>query len=118
MPTDQGLERKFGSILPLLDERQRRLLLAAEARSLGYGGISRVSRASGVSRATVPTAVKQLDAPALPGGRARGVGGGRKRARDKGPAILEALERLITPGTRGDPMSPLRWTVSVIRTPS
>jgi len=73
MPTDQELERKFGTILPLLDERQRRLLLAAEARALGYGGISRVSRASGISRATVQTAVKQLDAPALPGGRVRGV---------------------------------------------
>jgi transposase len=115
MPTDQELAQKFATILPLLDERQRRLLLAAEARSLGYGGISRVSRASGVARATVQTAVKQLDAPALPGGRVRGVGGGRKRVRDKDPAILEALERLIAPETRGDPMSPLRWTCKSTR---
>jgi DDE family transposase len=115
MPTDQELGRKFATILPLLDERQRRLLLAAEARSLGYGGISRVSRASGISRATVQTALKQLDDPALPGGRVRGAGGGRKRVRDQDPAILEALERLIAPETRGDPMSPLRWTCKSTR---
>jgi transposase len=115
MPTEQELGRKFATILPLLDERQRRLLLAAEARSLGYGGISRVSRASGISRATVQAALKQLDAPALPTGRVRGVGGGRKRVRDKDPAILEALERLIAPETRGDPMSPLRWTCKSTR---
>src|SRR5512135_2487468 len=84
MTTNQELERKFATILPCLDERQRRLLLAAEARSLGYGGISRVSRAAGISRATIQTAMKQLDAPALPGGRVRNIGGGRKRIRDTG----------------------------------
>jgi hypothetical protein len=115
MPTDKELGRKFATILPLLDERQRRLLLAAEARSLGYGGISRVSRASGISRATVQAALKQLDAPVLPAGRFRSIGGGRKRVRDKDPAILEALESLIAPETRGDPMSPLRWTCKSTR---
>jgi transposase len=115
MTTDQELERKFATILPCLNERQRRLLLAAEARSLGSGGISRVSRASGVSRATIQTASKQLDSPLLPGGRVRSLGGGRKRLRDKDPAILEALDRLITPQTRGDPMSPLRWTCKSTR---
>jgi hypothetical protein len=115
MSTDQELERKFATILPLLDERQRRLVVAAEARSLGYGGISRVSRASGLARVTVQTALQQLDAPVLPAGRVRSVGGGRKRVRDKDPAILEALERLIAPETRGDPMSPLRWTCKSTR---
>jgi transposase len=115
MTTDQELERKFATILPCLNERQRRLLLAAEARSLGYGGISRVSRASGISRATIQTASKQLDSPLLPGGRVRSIGGGRKRVHDKDPAILEALERLIAPETRGDPMSPLRWTCKSTR---
>jgi hypothetical protein len=110
MVTDQGLEQKFATILPLLDERQRRLLLAAEARSLGYGGVSKISKVSGISRATIQTALKQLDSPPLPGGRVRGVGGGRKRSRDKVPAMVEALEQLIAPETRGDPMSPLQWT--------
>ena len=115
MVTDQGLEQKFASILPLLDERQRRLLLAAEARSLGYGGVSKISKASGISRATIQTALKQLDSPPLPGDRVRSAGGGRKKSRDKVPAMVEALERLIAPETRGDPMSPLRWTCKSTR---
>lgn len=115
MTTEQELERKFATILPCLNERQRRLLLAAEARSLGYGGISRVSRASGISRATIQTALSQLDSPLLPGGRIRSAGGGRKRVRDQDPAILGALERLIAPEARGDPISPLRWTCKSTR---
>jgi hypothetical protein len=115
MPTDRELEQKFATILPLLDERQRRLLLAAEARSLGYGGVSKISRVSGISRATIQIALKQLDSPPLPEGRVRDVGGGRKCSRDKAPAMVEALERLITPETRGDPMSPLRWTCKSTR---
>jgi hypothetical protein len=63
MHDDRELERKFASILPCLDERQRRLLAAAEARSLGYGGIRRVSRASGISHAAIQRALKELDAP-------------------------------------------------------
>ena len=81
-----------------------------EARSLGYGGIRRVSRASGISHTAIRRALKQLDAPPPPAGRARRPGGGRKKVRDKSPAILAALEELIAPETRGDPMSPLRWT--------
>jgi transposase len=115
MATDQDLEQKFATILPLLDERQRRLLLAAEARSLGYGGVSKISRASGISRATIQTASKQLDSPPLPSGRVRSVGGGRKRSCDKVPAMVEALEQLIAPEARGDPMSPLRWTCKSTR---
>jgi transposase len=115
MITDQGLEEKFATILPLLDERQRRLLLAAEARSLGYGGVSKISKASGISRATIQTALKQLDSPPLSSGRVRSAGGGRKKSRDKVPAMVEALEQLIAPETRGDPMSPLRWTCKSTR---
>ena len=117
MANDQELERKFATILPCLDERerQRRLLAAAEARSLGYGGITRVSKASGLSRPTIQAALKRLDTPALSSDRVRGIGGGRKKARDKNPAILAALEKLIAPETRGDPMSPLRWTCKSTR---
>jgi hypothetical protein len=106
MHDDPELQRKFASILPNLDERQRRLLAAAEARSLGYGGIRRVSRASGISHTTIRRALEQLDAPPPPTGHVRRPGGGRKRVRDKSPAILAALEGLIAPETRGDPMSP------------
>ncbi len=115
MPDDPELQRKFAAILPNLDERQRRLLAAVEARSLGYGGIRRVSRASGISHAAIQRALKELDAPPPPPGRVRRPGGGRKKLRDKEPAILVALEGLIAPETRGDPMSPLRWTCKSTR---
>src|SRR3954454_15743953 len=115
MHDDTGLQRKFASILPNLDERQRRLLAAAEARSLGYGGVRRVSRASGISHTAIQRALKQLDAPPPPAGHVRRPGGGRKKVRDKSPAILAALEELIAPDTRGDPMSPLRWTCKSTR---
>jgi transposase len=115
MHDDRALEQKFASILPRLDERQRRLLAAAEARCLGYGGIRRVSRASGLSHATIQKALKELDTPPDPRGRVRSTGGGRKKIREKAPAILDALETLIAPETRGDPMSPLRWTCKSTR---
>jgi len=115
MHDDPELQRKFASILPNLDERQRRLLAAAEARSLGYGGIGRVSWASGISHTAIRRALKQLDAPPPPAGHVRRPGGGRKKVRDKDPAILSALEELIAPETRGDPMSPLRWTCKSTR---
>ena len=66
MHDDPELQKKFASILPSLDERQRRLLAAAEARSLGYGGVRRVSRASGISHTAIQRALKQLDAPPPP----------------------------------------------------
>ena len=87
MHDDPELQRKFAAILPNLDERQRSLLAAAEARSLGYGGISRVSRASGISHTAIRRALKQLDAPPPPAGRVRRPGGGRKRIRDQSPAV-------------------------------
>ncbi len=83
MHDDRALERKFASILPCLDVRQRRLLAAAEARCLGYGGIRRVSRASRLSHATIPKAWKGLDTPPDPKLRVRRPGGGRKKIREK-----------------------------------
>src|SRR5512135_293852 len=115
MHDDPELQQKFAAILPNLDERQRSLLAAAEARSLGYGGIRRVSRASGISHTAIRRALKQLDAPPPPAGRVRRLGGGRKKIRDQSPAVLAALEELIAPETRGDPMSPLRWTCKSTR---
>ena len=114
---DEGsLAAKFGTILPHLDERQRRLVLAAEARSLGYGGISLVARAAGVSRVTVTTGVEELDSGQDPmPGRSRRAGAGRKPLTDVDPGLLDALDALVEPVTRGDPMTRLRWTIKSTR---
>jgi len=101
--------------MPHLDERQRRLLAAAEACVLGYGGVSLVARASGLSRTTVHKAMAELDDSPLPAGRIRRPGGGRKRLFESDPSVLKALETLIAPTTRGDPQSPLRWTCKSTR---
>jgi hypothetical protein len=102
---------KFQAIFPHLDERQRRLLMGAEARALGHGGIRAVARAAGVREATVSLGVDELDSGAGPLGRARRPGGGRKRVADLDPGLRPALLALVEPAERGDPMSPLRWTV-------
>jgi hypothetical protein len=110
------LAAKFEVILPHLDERQRRLLLAAEAGSLGHGGISLVARAAGVSRVTVTTGVTELEAGVEPSpGRARRAGGGRKPLTENDPGLLDALDALVEPETRGDPMTRLRWTTKSTR---
>jgi hypothetical protein len=100
----------YQALAPHLNERQRRLLAAVEARALGPGGISLVARATGVSRPTVHKALCELQEPGDSGRRVRRPGGGRKRLRDLNPALAPALEALVSPDTRGDPMSPLRWT--------
>src|SRR3990172_4894633 len=110
MDTDPVLTEKLAAILPHLNEKQRRLLLAAEARALGHGGVSRVARAAGVSRPTIQKALYELQEPVSAGGRIRKAGGGRKKARERDPELLSELEALVDPDSRGDPMSPLRWT--------
>ena len=114
--TRQVLAAKFEAIFPHLDERQRRLLMGAEARALGHGGIRLVARAAGVREATVSLGVDELDSGAEPLGRARRPGGGRKRAADLDPGLRPALLALVEPEERGDPMSPLRWTTKSTRT--
>ena len=110
------LAAKFAAVLPHLDERQRRLVLAAEARSLGHGGISLVSRASGISRVTITAGVGELEAGTDPTpGRTRRPGGGRKPLAEADPGLAEALDALVEPETRGDPMSRLRWTTRSTR---
>jgi Rhodopirellula transposase DDE domain len=104
------LVAKFEVLLPHLDERQRRLFLAAEARALGHGGIRLVARAAGVREATVSLGVTELDSGAAPLGRVRRPGGGRKRVADADAGLRPALLALVEPDMRGDPMSPLRWT--------
>jgi len=113
--TSEILAAKFETIFPHLDERQRRLLMGAEARALGHGGIRLVARAAGVREATVSLGVDELDSGAGPLGRARRPGGGRKRAADLDPGLRPALLALVEPAERGDPMSPLRWTTKSTR---
>jgi Rhodopirellula transposase DDE domain len=112
----QVLAAKFAVIFPHLDERQRRLLMGAEARALGHGGIRLAARAAGVREATVSLGVAELDSGAEPLGRARRTGGGRKRAPVVDPGLVPALLALVEPEERGDPMSPLRWTAKSTRT--
>jgi transposase len=104
------LEQRIVSLFPHLTERQRRLAAAADARALGYGGISQVARATGMSRATIHEGLAELDERELPPERTRRPGGGRKKIRDQNPSVLKDLQALVAPSTRGDPMSPLRWT--------
>src|SRR6516165_8051231 len=113
--TREMLTAKFAAVFPHLDERQRRLLMGAEARALGHGGIRLVARAAGVREATVSLGVDELDSGAEPLGRARRPGGGRKRSADLDPGLRPALLALVEPHERGDPMSPLRWTAKSTR---
>jgi hypothetical protein len=111
------LAAKFDAIMPHLDERQRRLVLGAEARSLGHGGVSLVARASGVSRVTVTAGIAELESGQDPTpGRARQAGGGRKPLTHNDSGLLDALDALVKPETRGDPMTRLRWTTKSTRT--
>ena len=108
------LAATFSLVAPHLTERQRRLLLGAAARALGYGGVSRVARLAEASRPTVRRGAAELDQPADPRGRIR-QHDGPKRRRDTDPGLLAALDRLVEPDTRGDPDSPLRWTCKSTR---
>jgi transposase len=112
---EETLAGKFASVLPHLDERQRRLLLGAEARALGHGGIKLVARAAGVSSATVSKGVADLEEGGQPLGRVRRPGGGRKRVTETDPGVRQALLELVEPSSRGDPQSPLRWTTKATR---
>src|SRR5258708_921530 len=110
------VRRKFADLTSELDERARRRWAAVEARALGRGGITAVAMATGMSDRTIRTGLKELDDPdALPPNRQRREGGGRKSRRAEQPGLLEALNRLIEPVSRGTPMGPLRWTCKSTR---
>ena len=112
-----GLRAKLARVWPLLDERTRRLIAANEARALGRGGIADVSRACGLSRKAIVKGIQEIEAgTALPPGRVRRPGAGRKKITEHDPRLADALERLIEPDTRGDPETPLRWTCKSTRT--
>ena len=106
----ESVARRYAVLRPHLDERQRRLVLAAEAAELGRGGITVVAAATGVHPDTVAKGVRELAGGAEPSGRVRAPGGGRKPATATDPGLAPALEALVDPETRGDPESPLVWT--------
>jgi len=118
----EDVQRRFSSLSAFLDERMRRLVAAAESEVIGYGGISAVARATGVSRRAITEGMKELRQPkvsreSVPAqSRIGRKGAGRKRTVDKDPALREDLDRLVDPTTRGDPESPLRWTCKSVRT--
>jgi len=112
----QKLRKRNAAILPQLDERQRRLFAASEARAAGHGGIAAVSRVTRIAASTIGRGLKELDAPPpLKLGGVRRPGGGRKSLTETDPGLLDDLNALVEPDTRGDPMSPLRWKCKSLR---
>jgi hypothetical protein len=105
--SDGDIQRRFHSLSPFLDERMRRLVAAAESEAIGYGGVSAVARATGVSRRAITEGLKELKrrkrASQMPPAQARirRKGAGRKRTMDKDPTLLADLDRLVDPVTRG-----------------
>jgi predicted nucleic acid-binding protein len=114
--TEEALTAMFAVLSPHLDERQRRLLAGAQARALGRGGVAAVARASGMARSTVRIGTTEIDQGPELTGRVRRPGAGRPKAAERDPSLLAALDALVEPTARGDPMSPLRWTCKSTRT--
>ncbi len=114
-----GIRRKYKLLAPELHERSRRQWAATEARELGYGGVSAVARATGLSRPTIAAGLKELELPnrqrEIEAVRIRREGAGRPTVTESDPELLAALDALIDPVTRGDPESPLRWTCKSTR---
>jgi transposase len=112
-----GVKQRYAALSPHLDERKRRLMVASETVALGPRSLAAVSRATGLARMTIARGVKELHQPdEMAEERVRRLGAGRKRAVDKDPTLRGDLERLVEPGSRGDPESPLRWTCTSTRT--
>ncbi len=111
------IREKFVDLAESLDERGRRRWAAIEARSLGRGGIAAVAEAIGMSDRTIRTGIKELESgDSVPPGRQRRQGAGRQSRKDEQPSLVAALEKMISPTTRGEPTNPLRWTCKSTRT--
>lgn len=117
MPDAGSLARKFALLARVLDERMRRLVAAAEAQAIGFGGVTAVAQASGLSRGTVMRGMTELKTAPKPSRdqRIRRQGAGRKRTVERDATLKRDLEALVEPVTRGDPESPLRWTCKSVR---
>jgi transposase len=111
-----AIGERFRALAGELDERQRRLWAAAEARSAGRGGIAATARATGMAEDTIRKGLRELELGSSPGrGRVRRRGAGRKRLSERDPGLVVDLQRLVDAGTRGDPELPLRWTSKSVR---
>ena len=109
--TIKAIAGKFDQISPVLDEQSRRIWCALEAQALGWGGVSLVWRATGVSRPTIIHGLTQLKSKEILNIlKIRKAGGGRKKLEQKDPTLLRDLDEMIEPATRGDPENPLRWS--------
>ena len=118
MNSEEEIRQRFELLSPHLDERTRRLAAASEAAVIGFGGASKVARATGISRLAIGRGLKELKAAPgwYPGGRGiRRPGGGRKRTVDTDLTLKTDLEKLVQPTERGEPESPLRWTCKSVR---
>jgi len=119
MENEAMIRKRFEALSGFLDERMRRLVAAAEARAIGYGGVSRVARATGVSQRAIHVGMGELaqpgPAPTRGKTRIRKSGGGRKKTVSRDTTLVRDLESLVEPTARGDPQSPLRWTCKSVR---
>jgi hypothetical protein len=104
-----AIRERFTAVTRDLNERARRLLAAAEAKTAGHGGIVATSRATGLARSTIGRGLKDLAAPEGLSGEVRRPGGGCPPLTEKDPSLLEDMRRLLEPATMGDPMRPLMW---------
>jgi len=109
------LRKKLKQLFPFLNEKQRRVLAASEAKTFGKGGVSAVAIATGMSRQTIYNGIADIDSKNYKDDRIRKVGGGRKKITENQPQLLKALDGLIEPTTRGHPESPLKWTCKSAR---
>src|SRR5215472_2866427 len=117
MEQQEVIKARFARVAETLDERTRRAVAASEALAIGWGGITAVSRATGLSRTVIQNGIKELTGtlPRAAPGRIRRAGGGRKKTVETDPDVRADLEHLVEPVTRGDPESALRWTCKSVR---
>ena len=109
MIDEAAIRRRFDTLGPYLDERQRRVFATSEALAAGWGGIAAVSRITGIARSTIGRGLDEVAVGAAPDGRVRRAGAGRKPLEEADPRLIEDLERIVAPTQRGDPEQPLRW---------
>jgi hypothetical protein len=115
MDNDKLLKRKLLSMLPLLNEKQRRLFLAAEAKEIGYGGISKIAKLANISRPLIHRGIVELDSGKIDPEVVRNEGGGRKSTITQDKKVIKIVEKYVDDLTSGDPMSPLKWVSRTIR---
>jgi len=108
---EAAIRRRFETLGPYLDERQRRVFATSEALAAGWGGIAAVSRITGSARSTIGRGLDELEIGGAPDGRVRREEAGRKPLEESDAGLIEDLERIVAPTQRGDPEQPLRWTI-------